>query len=186
MGSIPSLAQWVNGSGIATALTYHSCGSDSIPGPRTSICHRCNHKIIRKRHKRVYLASNRYSTYLSRLFSAICNTKECQSWPTSYKLSLNKTKYSLVPEYTAPFSTPVPLQGYSLFLDRQPTKSNCQKPTCPVSLITNANSSIDCLLIPTWRDLIFTALVNTICPALRGERGYSSTSPLHASKNASS
>ena len=23
-----------------------SCGSDSIPGPETSICHRCGHKII--------------------------------------------------------------------------------------------------------------------------------------------
>ena len=38
----PSLEQWVKGSGC------YSCGTDSIPGPGTSICCGCGHKIKKK------------------------------------------------------------------------------------------------------------------------------------------
>ena len=34
---IPGPVQWVKGSDVAVAVTGHSCGSDSIPGPGTSI-----------------------------------------------------------------------------------------------------------------------------------------------------
>ena len=42
-GSIPSLAQWFKGFGVATAATVqlcvgHNCNSDLICGPGTSIC----------------------------------------------------------------------------------------------------------------------------------------------------
>ena len=39
MGSIPGLAQLIEGSSIGC-----SCSSDLVPVPETSICHRCSHK----------------------------------------------------------------------------------------------------------------------------------------------
>ena len=46
---IPSLAQWVKGSGV-TAVAYVgcSCSLDSIPGPGTSVCYGCGQKIKNK------------------------------------------------------------------------------------------------------------------------------------------
>lgn len=45
----PGVAQWVQGSGVATAAAQ-----DSIPGPGTSVCCRCGHKRGRKK-KRIYI-----------------------------------------------------------------------------------------------------------------------------------
>ena len=47
VGFIPSPAQWVEGS-----RHCHSYSSDSIPGPGTSICHRCSKKKRKKKKER--------------------------------------------------------------------------------------------------------------------------------------
>ena len=51
-GSIPYPAQWVKGSGVAPSCGIgHSCGSDSVPSPGTSICHRCGKKKRKEKKK---------------------------------------------------------------------------------------------------------------------------------------
>ena len=42
MGLLPGLMQWVKDP-VVTQLRHGSHGSDSIPGPRTSICNGCGH-----------------------------------------------------------------------------------------------------------------------------------------------
>ena len=47
---IPSPVQWVKGSAVGSSHGVgHSCGSDSIPGLRTSMRPKCGHKIKKKK-----------------------------------------------------------------------------------------------------------------------------------------
>ena len=42
--SIPSPSEWVKYPALPQCGIGHRCGLDSIPGPGTSICHRCSQK----------------------------------------------------------------------------------------------------------------------------------------------
>ena len=52
VGSNPSLAQWVKGSGCHSYSVDCSCILDSLPGRGTSICCICGHKIKKNNNKR--------------------------------------------------------------------------------------------------------------------------------------